>query len=378
MKTKHLSLTFAALTIYVAACKKTNIHPHIPVTAADTAVNVYTAGYITTGNGLGGVTEIAAYWKNGVITRLTDSLSFSEATGIAVSGNDVYVVGWVTSLTNLSVENAVLWKNGVATMLSPDSTSSEARCIALQGTDVYVGGIIHDIITQTSNSTAYGSQPVYWKNGTPNLLPKATSLTALAVNGGDLYFAGSVVSTNKFQATGPLGPGSVAAYWKNGAMPDTLAYPGTYLTEYSSIATGIAVSGSNVYTTGSTGIYQPELWLNGSPTIMTGTTSLSSVYGIATNGRDVYVAGVNTNYYVATYWKNNEPIPLSVGTLSMTNSFATAVAANGNDVYVAGQVRHAADQEYGSYYWKNGIPVELSAGSGKGAYVKSIALAPKN
>ena len=69
---------------------------------------------------------------------------------------------------------------------------------------------------------------------------------------------------------------------------------------------------------------------------------------------------------------------LSAGALSMTNSFAQGIAVNGNDVYVAAQVKHAADQNYGSYYWKNGVPVALSAGTASGAYVKSIALAPKN
>ena len=63
--------------------------------------------------------------------------------------------------------------------------------------------------------------------------------------------------------------------------------------------------------------------------------------------------------------KNNDPITLSVGTLSMTNSMATALALNGNDLYVAGQVKHPGDQDYGSYYWKNGVPIALSPGSGK-------------
>ena len=376
MKTKYLLLGIALLSISFTACKKAGLHTTTHDAIVDTALDVYAAGYITTSNGSGGVSEVAAYWKNGVLTRLADSLSFSEATGIAVSGNDVYVVGYVTSPTNIGTENAVLWKNGVATMLSPDSAFSEATCIALQGTDVYVGGFVLNVNTQNSNNSS-SNQPVYWKNGSPNLLPMATGISSVAVSGGDVYFAGSIVSGNKFQATGPLGPGSTAAYWKNGAMPDTLAYPDTYLNAYSSAAVGIAVSGTNVYATGATGIYQPEFWQNGTPTILAETNNHSVAYGIATNGTDVYVVGVNGNYYNATYWKNNEPVPLSVGTLSMTNSFATAIAANGNDVYVAGQVKHAADQEYASYYWKNGVSTELSAGSGHGAYVKSLAIAPK-
>jgi len=379
MKTKYLLFGIALLSISFTACKKAGLHPTTHDAVVDTAVDVYAAGYITTSNGMGGTAEVAAYWKNGVLTRLTDSLSFAEATGIAVNGSDVYVVGYTSSPSNQFNENAVLWKNGVATMLSPDSAYSEATCIGLMGTDVYVGGFVLNVNAQTSNSTSYANQPVYWKNGSPNLLPMATGISSIAVSGSDVYFAGSIVSTNKFQATGPLGPGSTAAYWKNGSMPDTLGYPDTYLNAYSSGAVGIAVSGNTVYATGATGIYAPEFWQNGTPTILAETNNHSVAYGIATNGTDVYVAGMNGNYYNATYWKNNQPVPLSAGALSMTNSFATAAAVNGNDIYVVGQVKHAADQEYASYYWKNGVPVELSAGSGgHGAYVKAVALAPKN
>jgi len=377
MKTKYLSLLIAGLALFAASCKKTSFHPTTRDAVVDTAVDVYAAGYITANNGRGGVTEVAAYWKNGVITRLTDSLSFCEAKGIAVVGTDVYVVGYISNLTNPFNENAVLWKNGVATKLSPDSTASEATFIGVLGTDVYIGGLIHDVISQTANSTSYGSQPVYWKNGVPNLLPNATSITAIAFNGSDVYMAGSIVSPNKFTGIG-MGNGSVAAYWKNGALADTLGYPAAYLPAYSSSANAIAVSGSNVYTAGVTDIYQPEMWQNGTPTILANTTESSIAAGIATNGTDVYVVGMSGNFNIATYWKNNEPTALSVGALSMTNSFAQAIALNGNDIYVTAQVKHASDQNYASYYWKNGVSVELSAGTGTGAYVKSIALAPKN
>ena len=302
MRTKYLSLLFVGFVLFAASCKKAGLHPTKRDAVIDTAVDVYTAGYITTSNGSGGISEVAAYWKNGVITRLTDSLSFSEATGIAVSGTDVYVVGYTSSPSNQFNENAVLWKNGVATKLSPDSTASQATFIALSGTDVYVGGFIYDVISQTANSTGYGSQPIYWKNGVPNLLPKATAINAIAVNGSDVYMAGSVVSANKFNGVG-IGNGSIAAYWKNGALIDSLAYPAAYLPAYSSGASAIAVSGNNVYTAGVTEIYQPEMWQNSTPTILANTTTYSSAQGIASNGTDVYVAGVSGNFNVATYWK---------------------------------------------------------------------------
>ena len=119
MKTKYLSLIIACLMLCMVACKKSELAATSPnkslATSADTSVDVYVAGYIMTGSG-----TTAAYWKNGVLTTLGDSLSFSQASGIAVQGNNVYVAGTY----GLANEYAVYWKNGVATTLSPGSYST--------------------------------------------------------------------------------------------------------------------------------------------------------------------------------------------------------------------------------------------------------------
>ncbi|WP_295674055.1 hypothetical protein [uncultured Mucilaginibacter sp.] len=92
MKAKSLILIMGYVVVCLAACKKTQlVHPTIKAaTITDTTTDVYVAGYVVAQNG----NSVAAYWKNGALTRLTtDSADVSVAYGIAVQGNDVYVAG---------------------------------------------------------------------------------------------------------------------------------------------------------------------------------------------------------------------------------------------------------------------------------------------
>ena len=105
--------------------------------------NLYVAG----GTGSG-----AAYWKNGLKTNLNDSsvdtvVTTTSATGIAVSGPDVHVIGYINKI------NAVYWKNGVRIFLNNPAAfmniSENKNAIVVHNSDVYI-----------SFNTAS-----YWKNG---------------------------------------------------------------------------------------------------------------------------------------------------------------------------------------------------------------------
>lgn len=376
MKKTYQLLITAALALSLGACKKNGLHPTNGNDANDTTVDVYIGGYIDVPKGLG-ITQEAAYWKNGVITVLGDTSTMTLAKGIAVSGTDVYVAATQYPF-GAGYANAIIWKNGVPTKLSPDSAGAEVTCLGVQGSDVYVGGYTHNITSETENGTAYNSLPVYWKNGAVNHLPNATSINAVTFSGSDIYFAGATLATDKFNGTG-MGYGAVASYWKNGVSPVTLGYPSTYLPAYSSAATSIAVNGQDVYTAGQTESYQPEVWKNNTPAILQGSIGASNANSVAVAGNDVYIAGFSGNFNVATVWKNNIPLTLSpMAGASMTNSNATAVALAGNNVYVAGYIKNASGNEYGAYYWKNGQLTQLSNGPGIGAYATCMVLVPKN
>lgn len=79
----------------------------------------------------------AAYWssaKGTVILTSAQPLSASKASGIAVTGNDIYIAGY----TNGKI---VYWKNGVATALGDAPDFPDNRYwIALAGTNIYVMG----------------------------------------------------------------------------------------------------------------------------------------------------------------------------------------------------------------------------------------------
>lgn len=146
--------------------------------------------------------RVAKYWKNGVEMSLSDSTLWTEATAIAVSGNDVHVVGYeYTEYGRI----AKYWKNGIASNLS-NAESSEPRGIAILGNDVYVVGW---------EGTSSKGIAKLWKNGVGMNLRGGRDATGIMIVGTDIYISG----------IGPVGrisstDGGIAKYWKNGVPVD--------------------------------------------------------------------------------------------------------------------------------------------------------------
>ena len=101
---------------------------------------------------------IAEYWKNGIVSRLTDGSNYARANSIIVSGSDVYAAGAEFKDGNYFV--AKYWLNGVEKAITDSSNYSMASCIALWDQDIYIAG--------KKLQGAFMQGPAvaqYWKNG---------------------------------------------------------------------------------------------------------------------------------------------------------------------------------------------------------------------
>jgi len=218
------------------------------------------------------------------------------------------------------------WKNGVAVTIPEIHTSSG---IAVSGNDIYIS-----CTTRTSDSGGVGRAGVlYWKNGVfVNLtqdVPEVNSgsSTGIAVSGNDVYVSGSFYTTSH--------PELSATYWKNGQL---IKLDQAYWTTHC-----IAASGNDVYVAAQSGITAGEvLFKNDVPQTLGPHTK---IYNVFTNGPDVYVASFEaTGENDCLYWKNGQSVPLTGGWMT------TAIFAYGNDVYCAGLGTPVT-----AVYWKNGV-----------------------
>lgn len=290
------------------------------------------------------------YWKNGKSVRLLTSPTLVYPTAIAVSGNDVHVVGWVNDQKSQAV--GVHWKNGKLVdfaKLRPSFLSD----VAVSGNDVYIAG-------QGVDHANY-SYATYWKNGEAVTLENSIGGWARAVlpSGSDIYAAGSFWN----------GTVTVATYWKNGKS--------FKLTDGTkpAIANAIAVLGDDVYVVGiesnmvgnenAGSIQIAKCWKNGVEIPLTDGKNYSEANDITIVGNDVYIAGKEDigTLNVAKYWKNGKPIALNGGLVGV------GISAFNNDIYIVGGTYIGSNGV--GLYWKNEQPVYLTDVS-KNSYLSSI------
>jgi len=162
--------------------------------------------YLAGGSALSG----AYVWKNGIVTTLGSSTPGNSVSlrGIFVSNGDVYVTGIINQVPNQDV--AAVWKNGVSTSLTNGNFYSYAQAVYVVNNDVYVTGIESD---GTGLNTIRGK---VWKNGVVTLLTGSnTGGNAVSILNADVYVAG----------TANLTGANTANLWKNG-VPTVLTPAG--------------------------------------------------------------------------------------------------------------------------------------------------------
>lgn len=274
------------------------------------------------------------YWKNGTAVPLAPVTGpAGAATGIAVSGTDVYVCGYHNG--------AVYWKNSTRINLTSSAFDS-AHAITLAGSDVYVAG------DDGAGGPGGVNAAVYWKNGVRTLLHSSavsTSAKAIAVSGTDIHAAGYI--------------GDTAVYWKNGVR--------TTLSANRAKANGIAISGTDVYVVGvenGVGYY----WKNGIKQLLVGVQASVANAILVTPGPHVHAAGSDyTNKVI--YWYDNTFTLLH--TTPSEISGATSMCIFGPDLYLAGYVT----TNKAAVYWRNGVRSTLSASTtASAAFANSIVV----
>lgn len=308
--------------------------------------DIYAAGDEYTAAGV-----MPVYWKNNVITRLTQGETGS-AQSIVVSGQDIYVLGYMDGT------GSTVWKNGTVLYQFPNSTFSS---LAVSGSDVYMAG---ESFIQEGN---YGINRV-WKNGTVLYERENCVFNALAVSESDVYTAGK-----GYNSQGVL----VATIWKNNtvifqgnnALGDF--YPGQFVSSISALC----LSGSDVYAAGEEweGVTQlGKVWKNGTPLSR---SINASFYSICTSGTDFYVCGWgrddNGLGYSVGLWKNGSRAGLNT---TLPNYGTNMVCEAGGDIYVAGGQYDQNGTGYATV-WKNATGTGLI--STENGLANGIFLAPR-
>lgn len=116
-----------------------------------------------------------------------------DVTGIAVSGENVYVSGNAyVQLGEFFRTAPIYWKNGEYNIITTPEKSDECttKSLTIAGNDIYIAG--------RYGGNSYGSKACFWKNGiaetltVPGQYYNASSASSLAVNGNDVYVAGNI------------------------------------------------------------------------------------------------------------------------------------------------------------------------------------------
>ncbi|HEY5465322.1 MAG TPA: hypothetical protein VIJ95_18860 [Hanamia sp.] len=324
MKIKNSLVVIILLLSTIISCKKNE-------TSANTDNRiVYVSGYIVTPSSPISNSTTGAYWKNGVLTTIPNT---SLIQSIITSGNDLYILGtngyWKNGIfTNLGTNStlnsvcvsngdvyiagsqiindtafATYWKNGIPEILSSETDTSYygntgiyvsdfcysvANSIFVSGNDVYVAGYVN----------IFSDQVTYWKNGKAiyftNPGASYSRANSIFVSGNDVYVVGWLSGYGDSHAT----------FWKNGAS--------TYLSSNGGEASSVFVAEDTVYIAGyinNSGTYNATYWKNGVQTILSNGSIAS---GITISGSDIYICGKNDNND-AIYWKNDVAHILGLG-----------------------------------------------------------------
>ncbi len=199
-----------------------------PIAVAVSNGNVHIAGFDTPV-----YDRRVIYWKNGEMQYLTDGTTDALAYCIWVDGDDVYIGGYIQPADNKQGGVATIWKNGVAQSLTDGSTVAKVNALYMDNGTLYAAG---------SEKPSGGRwKGVLWANGeriTDFTGYVGTEVTGLYVKNGDYIIEGNMTETGSATNICPY------IWTKEGAQKIS--------SEVSTCqGTALAVDGDDIYVAGS-------------------------------------------------------------------------------------------------------------------------------
>ena len=267
---------------------------------------------------------VPCVWIDGEMQRLgrfdyDDVAVYGCAYSMAVSGDDVYVVGHqvppLSSEVDTYYENATVWKNGAI---------------------LYEGGnrglaTTNDILIHNDNVLAVGlsesGAPYLAKNNEVNWLPRRSGhknnwAEVIAESNGNIYIMGRNVT----EASNSFGTNRTF-FWKNQELMD-------YDIEGDGLC--MTVLNDNIYCLVEKADGMLYLWKNGEMTATGLKNSSNNVFGptfkpMFVDGDNVYIIGQQDG--IAKIWKNRE---ISLLTDDTNKTTLTGIYVYNKDVYIVG------------------------------------------
>ncbi len=280
-------------------------------TVTTSAGTIYTVGYYDNGT-----ITVPCFWtvtSAGTLTRYDlnqggDTTNSAYALAIAISGSNVYAVGYYTSSGS---DKPCLWtatpslasSNPVRTDLNNGTSLGYALAVAVSGTTVYAAGYYND---GTKNSACY------WTVDSSN------TQTNLPVTGATSSVATSIVLSSGFLYAGGWynnGTTQIPTFWTSDLSLSPAAPTNTDFAGFDSSHTAsiyaMTMFGSTLYFAGSYydgSLTHPAYWVQGtaSPTDLGDGTHNGEAFAIAVSDVHVYTAGYYTDTVaIPSYWTDS-------------------------------------------------------------------------
>ena len=222
--------------------------------AVDGSGNLYAGGDFTL---IGDVAANRIAKWNGSAWSALGGGAQATVSALAVSGADLYVGGFFTSVyssgtTAVAGTSKIAKWNGSAWSALGGGAQNEVRALAVSGTDLYVGGFFTSVYSSGTTSVGSTGYIAKWNGSAWSALGGGAQneVWALAVSGTKLYVGGTFTSVYS-SGTTSVGSTGYIAKWEESAWSALGGGAQTYVTS-------LAVSGTDLYAGGLfTSVYSP-------------------------------------------------------------------------------------------------------------------------